>query len=154
MAILRDYQKDCLGAIKARMGDINRQLVALPTGTGKTMIFAHLPEVLGKKKMLVLAHREELLDQAADKIGAANPGLDVQIEQADRYASPAADVVIASVPTIGRKGSARIQNFDPDGFPVIAALRDALNADRAGVGVHHDFGDNHTALMLYVVYSF
>jgi len=42
----------------------------------------------------------------------------------------------------------------PDGFPVIAALRDALNADRAGVGVHHDFGDNHTALMLYVVYSF
>lgn len=118
---LRDYQDQCQQAIKENFEKgINRQLVALPTGTGKTVIFAHLPRTLGVKKTFVLAHREELLDQARDKIQAVNPDLNVEIEQADRHAAPMlADVVVASVATLGRKDNPRLKLFDPDGWPLI-----------------------------------
>ena len=83
---LRDYQRECLGAIKARyLAGVRRQLTCLPTGTGKTVIFAGFPHYFRmKKQMLVLAHRAELLDQARDKIMLANPDLRVEVEQAGR----------------------------------------------------------------------
>ena len=117
---LRDYQIDCQTAIKDSFDKgVNRQLVALPTGTGKTVIFAGLPQTLGVSKAIVLAPREELLDQARDKIQAVNPDLRVEVEQADRHASAWADIVVASVATIGRKDSPRIERFDPASYPLI-----------------------------------
>lgn len=137
---LRDYQVECQNAIKDKyQAGINRQLVALPTGTGKTVIFANLPQVLGIRKMIVLAHREELLDQAKDKIQAANPHLNVEIEQADRHANPMmTDVLIASVATLGRKDSPRIRRFDPDGWPLIIC-------DEA----HHSVAQSYTNIFEY-----
>jgi ATP-dependent helicase IRC3 len=118
---LRDYQNEAQQAVKTNFEKgINRQLLALPTGTGKTVIFAHLPKTLGIQKTFVLAHREELLDQAKDKIQTVNPDLNVEIEQADRHASPfLADVVVASVATIGHKDNPRLKLFDPKGWPLI-----------------------------------
>lgn len=115
---LRGYQSECLEAIRARyQAGIVRQLVCLPTGTGKTVVFARFPRFFRmKKRMLVLAHREELLDQARDKILRANPDLTVDIEQGGRRAQSDSDVVIASVPTLGRKGSGRITQLDPEQF--------------------------------------
>src|SRR3954466_4866103 len=88
------------GAVEA---GLRRLLLQMATGTGKTVLFASLLhrlagwletlEVRGAR-MLVIAHREELLDQAADKIRAQNPGLMIEIEQGDRRASRYADVVI------------------------------------------------------------
>ncbi len=123
MLTLRLYQTECLEAItQAHREGKNRLLVSLPTGTGKTVVFAHLPQVLElHKKMLVLAHREELLEQAAGKILAANPEARVEIEQAERRADPEADVIVASVPSIGREGSQRIARFDPAEFGLIIA---------------------------------
>jgi len=72
-----------------------------------------------KKQMLVLAHRAELLDQACDKLRQANPDLRVEIEQAGRVADPDSHVVVASVPTLGRKGSGRLPHLDPDRFFLI-----------------------------------
>jgi hypothetical protein len=69
--------------------------------------------------MLVLAHREELLNQAFDKIRRANPQLKVEIDQAARNANPDCDVIVASVPTLGRKNSKRIQRLDPERFYLI-----------------------------------
>ena len=69
--------------------------------------------------MLVLAHRQELLDQACDKIRQANHRLCVAVEQAGRSADTDCDVVVASVPTLGRKGSTRLQRLDPDRFFLI-----------------------------------
>jgi ATP-dependent helicase IRC3 len=69
--------------------------------------------------MLVLAHRAELLDQARDKITNANPDLPVEIYQAGRTANPDSRVVVASVPTLGRKMSARLRRLDPDRFFLI-----------------------------------
>src|SRR5438552_469791 len=60
---LRDYQIECLDAIQAAEdSEIRRQLVVLPTGTGKTIIFANLIQVR-PGRALVLAHRDELIQQ-------------------------------------------------------------------------------------------
>ena len=118
---LRDYQGECLSTIKARYLDgVRRQLICLPTGSGKTIIFAEFPRYFQiKKQMLVLAHRAELLDQACDKIRRANPELRVEVEQAGRSAEPDSHVMVASVPTLGRKGSNRLRRLDPDRFFLI-----------------------------------
>jgi superfamily II DNA or RNA helicase len=118
---LRDYQRECLAAILGRYkAGVRRQLVCLPTGTGKTVIFAQFPAFFRmKRRMLVLAHREELLIQARDKLLAINPGLNVDIEQAGRRAADTTDVVVASVPTLGRQASQRLSGLDPDEFSII-----------------------------------
>jgi superfamily II DNA or RNA helicase len=118
---LRDYQRQCLTAIFERyQAGVRRELVCLPTGSGKTVIFAEFPRYFKmKNRMLVLAHRGELLDQARDKIRAANPDLRVEVDQADRTADPDCDVVVASIPTLGRKGSKRLKHLDPDRFFLI-----------------------------------
>lgn len=100
---LRPYQQEALDSIlKAESNGINKQLVVLPTGAGKTVLFAQLP-VARKDSlpMLVLAHRSELLIQAKDKISIINENLSIGIEQAENQAGYS-DVVIASVPTLGR----------------------------------------------------
>ena len=118
---LRDYQKECLEAILERYRTgVRRQLACLPTGSGKTVIFAEFPRYFKmKKQMLVLAHRRELLDQARDKIRQANHRLRVTVDQAGRSADPDCDVVVASVPTLGRRGSTRLQRLDPERFFLI-----------------------------------
>jgi len=68
--------------------------------------------------MLVLAHREELLHQAKEKISWSNPDISIEIEQAENYAAHA-DVVVASVPTLGRDGSERIKRFPTEYFKSI-----------------------------------
>ncbi len=118
---LRDYQQECLHTILAQYrAGVHRQLVSLPTGTGKTVIFAAFPHFFRmKKRMLVLAHREELLDQARDKILRSNPALSVEIEQAGRSAGGQSQVVVASVATLGRKDSARLKRLDPQDFYLV-----------------------------------
>ena len=115
---LRDYQQECLESILAGAdGGGKRLLVGLPTGTGKTVIFSQLPRVL-PGKMLVIAHREELLDQAAEKIGWANPELRVDIEQAGRRASSMSQVVVASIQTLAMS-PARLGALNPETFRTI-----------------------------------
>jgi superfamily II DNA or RNA helicase len=118
---LRDYQSQCLNAIFSRYkAGVRRQLICLPTGTGKTVIFAQFPSYFRmKRRMLVLAHRAELLQQARDKLLAANPAIKVEIEQAGKNASEDSDVVVASVPTLGRRGTKRLTRLNPDQFSII-----------------------------------
>jgi len=118
---LRSYQIECLHRIRARYREgARRVLVSLPTGTGKTVVFAALPAFFKmKKRMLVLAHREELLAQAAAKFAAAAPELTVGIEQGSRRAPDDARVVLASVPTVGREASSRLLRLPPDQFYLI-----------------------------------
>lgn len=108
-----------INTFKAGAGD-NRLLVKKPTGTGKTVWFADLPNVLedwlaqfpeNERRMLVLAHREELLDQAADKIHKQNPKMIITIEQGERRASRYSDVVIASVQTLQARNYKRLRQL-------------------------------------------
>jgi superfamily II DNA or RNA helicase len=71
-----------------------------------------------KKRLLVLAHREELLLQARDKFRSIDPELKAEIEQASAHASSDAKVVIASVPTLARSG-ARLSRFRPEEFSIV-----------------------------------
>ena len=80
--MLRNYQDETLNAVVTALdAGINRQLAALATGTGKTVIFSNLPERLATRlpgQMWVIAHREELIDQAVAKIRHWNPTLIVR----------------------------------------------------------------------------
>ncbi len=95
---LRKYQKEAIqAAIQARREGIKRILICLPTGAGKTVIFSELCR-LAKKKVLVLAHREELLYQARQKIHTMTDGsLEVGIEQGELRAQSSCSVVISSI---------------------------------------------------------
>lgn len=102
---LRDYQQDCVDATLAafRNGKSQRLLNVLPTGAGKTILFAALiARLRDGVRSLVLAHREELLDQAAEKIRYVIPDADIGIVQAGRNQCDA-QIVIASVATIRNK---------------------------------------------------
>jgi superfamily II DNA or RNA helicase len=119
----RSYQREGLDAITtALLAGINRQLLQAPTGTGKTVTFAELLQWPGlaawlqqfpsnERHMLVIAHRKELLDQAAEKIQRANPTLVVTIDQGNRRASLRSDVVVASIQSLAASGFGRLQRL-------------------------------------------
>lgn len=68
---LRPYQQEAREAIFTQWGSgIDKTLLVLPTGCGKTVVFAKVAEDCVRKgsRVLILAHRGELLEQAADKI--------------------------------------------------------------------------------------
>jgi superfamily II DNA or RNA helicase len=121
MLELRPYQSQALQRIKQAYKDGKRRvLVSLPTGTGKTVVFAHFPRFFKmKKRLLVLAHREELLLQARETFLHADPELKVGVEQSDSRAPADARVVIASVPTLGRAAGSRLRQLSPEEFFLI-----------------------------------
>src|SRR5688572_21605484 len=121
MLQLRDYQAEALARVKAAYkGGKRRVLVSLPTGTGKTVVFAHFPSALKmRKRLLVLAHREELLLQAEEKFRSVDPTLKVGIERAEAFVAPDSHVVIASVPTLARSDGTRLSRFNPEDFSII-----------------------------------
>lgn len=110
---LRPYQIECVDAVmKAKAHGRKRVLYVLPTGCGKTQVFCTLAERIlqqDRRPVLVIAHREELLSQAAERVKLMVPGLRVGTERAGQTCPSVAHVVVASVQTIGRKTSNRLQ---------------------------------------------
>jgi superfamily II DNA or RNA helicase len=102
---LRPYQREALAAIHEGYEErkISRPLVVLPTGAGKTVVFAHLARLRAQSgRTLIIAHREELLTQAADKLMRIAPDLMLGVVKAERDDHHFADVIIASIQTIAR----------------------------------------------------
>lgn len=80
---LRPYQSAALLAVReAYRQKHTRALVVMPTGTGKTVLFAEISR-LAKGPVLVIAHRQELVEQAREKISAWCNDV-VAVEMADR----------------------------------------------------------------------
>lgn len=96
---LRPYQTEAIRAIDAGWAEADRQLAVLPTGAGKTIIFSAITRQNLPKRTLILAHREELIEQAAAKLKAST-GIHADIEKAERLASLSSTVVVASVQTL------------------------------------------------------
>ena len=70
----RTYQLEAIEAVNEfRSQGITRQLISLPTGTGKTVIFALLAKAINTKTLIV-AHTEELINQAKEKLEMVWPG--------------------------------------------------------------------------------
>lgn len=86
-------------------------VVCLPTGAGKTVIFSHLAG-LARRQVLVLAHREELLAQAREKLeralAPAGGGAVVAIEQGAQRAPEGARVLVCSIRSLHEERLARV----------------------------------------------
>ena len=117
---MRPYQQAAREAIHAEWNDGRRRtLLVLPTGTGKTIVFAAVTEdqVRSGSRVLVLAHRGELLEQAADKIKRST-GLASVVETAEQTCLDSwCRVVVGSVQSLQRP--ARLEQFPADYFGTI-----------------------------------
>jgi superfamily II DNA or RNA helicase len=100
---LRTYQTEAIQAvIDARARGIRRPLISLPTGTGKSVIFASLPKAMNVNgATVILANRDVLVSQAEAHFKRAAPEAWVDVEKAERRASPFARIVVASVQSLG-----------------------------------------------------
>lgn len=102
---LRDYQADAIMAVRqAWASGVRRPAIVLPTGAGKTVVFAHLAAQMRERgvRTLILAHRDELIEQAAGKVRAVAPDLRVGIVKGPRREVRGRDVVVASVQSLAR----------------------------------------------------
>jgi len=114
---LRPYQQEAKTAVQNEWATGNQKtLLVLPTGTGKTIVFAKVIEdrVRCGERVLVLAHRGELLDQAADKLSQAT-GLKCAVEKAEQTCIGSwYRVVVGSMQSLIR--DKRLQQFPSDYF--------------------------------------
>jgi superfamily II DNA or RNA helicase len=136
---LRDYQQASRESIQNEWEKgVQRTLLVLPTGCGKTIVFSKVIEdrvILGER-VLVLAHRSELLDQAADKLEKST-GLKCATEKAEQTSIGSwYRVVVGSVQTMMREK--RLQQFDKDFF-------DTIIIDEA----HHCISDSYQRVLQY-----
>ena len=113
----RPYQEEAKNEIFKRWNAGDRAtLMVLPTGCGKTIVFAKVAEqcVQNGERVLVLAHRGELLEQARDKIKSAT-SLETALEKAgDTAIESDAPIVVASVQTLAR--DKRLKAYPTDHF--------------------------------------
>lgn len=113
-------------------------MLVLPTGTGKTIVFAKITErcVKNGERVLILAHRAELLEQAADKIKKVT-GLKCAVEKAEESCIGSwYRIVVGSVQTMMRQK--RLNQFDTDYF-------DTIIIDEA----HHCISDSYQKVIDY-----
>jgi superfamily II DNA or RNA helicase len=98
----RPYQVRAIAEIEREWQQVNRTLLVLPTGTGKTIVFSLLARdiVAQGGRVLIIAHRDELIRQAAAKLQAST-GLQAAVEKAEESAEDCMErVIVASVQTL------------------------------------------------------
>lgn len=152
---LRPYQEEAKAAVFSEWENLDRTLLVLPTGCGKTIVFAKVTEdcVRKGKRVLILAHRGELLGQAADKLEKST-GLRCAVEKAEETCLGSwYRVTVGSVQSLQR--DQRLKRFPADYFGAIIideahhclsdsyqkVLRHFLDAKVLGVTATPDRGD-------------
>lgn len=134
---LRTYQEESKVAVFNEWNKgVDKTLLVLPTGTGKTIVFAKVTEdcVREGKRVLILAHRRELLEQASDKIYKAT-GLKCATEKAEESCLGSwFRIVVGSVQTLMRE--TRLKKFSKDYF-------DTIIIDEA----HHCLSDSYQKVL-------
>jgi superfamily II DNA or RNA helicase len=96
MTELRPYQRDAANAAWKGFREFRKQLMVLPTGAGKTVIFAKMSGHSDLQPALILAHRDELISQATDKVADAT-GVEAAVEKADENAHLSSRIVVGSI---------------------------------------------------------
>ena len=141
---LRDYQQKSSDSIYEAWQENNSTLLVLPTGCGKTQVFTDVIQRMAPRRSIVLAHREELIWQARNRIEAMT-GLSVEVEMADMRADGhwlnRPDVVVTTVQTqcAGCDGKGRMSRFKPDDFGLLVvdeahhSTADSYRRDRKSV---------------------
>lgn len=136
---LRPYQIDAQTAVLSQWNEgKKRTLLVLPTGCGKTVVFANIAKnrVEEGQRVLILAHRGELLEQAADKLRKAC-GIESSLEKAESTSIGALTrVTVGSVQTL--MNQKRLDRFPRDYFGTIII-------DEA----HHALSDSYQKVLNY-----
>ncbi|MFI8712010.1 DEAD/DEAH box helicase [Brevibacillus brevis] len=136
---LRPYQQEARDSIQNEWKNgVKKTLLVLPTGCGKTIVFSKVIEdrVRLGERVLVLAHRGELLDQAADKLEKST-GLKCAREKAEQTSVGSwFRVVVGSVQTMMREK--RLEKFERGFF-------DTIIIDEA----HHCISDSYQRVLQY-----
>ncbi|MYZ21268.1 DEAD/DEAH box helicase [Ligilactobacillus salivarius] len=134
---LRPYQETARQKVQEEWEEgKKRTLLVLPTGTGKTIVFSKIIEDQVKKgeRVLVIAHRGELLEQASDKLYKST-GLKTATEKAEQTSLGSFyRVVVGSVQTLQREK--RLNQFPPEYF-------DTIVIDEA----HHAISDGYQRVL-------
>ncbi|NLC39602.1 MAG: DEAD/DEAH box helicase family protein, partial [Clostridiaceae bacterium] len=133
---LYPYQKTSVEKVFESWQTFQKVLLVLPTGCGKTVVFANVAKdiIHGGGRVLVLAHRDELIRQAQDKIRTFT-GINSSIEKAaENSIGDFCRVTIGSVQTM--QGERRLERFAPDHFSHIII-------DEA----HHVFGNSYLRVL-------
>ena len=152
---LRPYQKEAIQAIESGWDEYKKQLLVLPTGCGKTIVFSQVAKDRTEKgRVLILAHRDELIEQARDKYYKLT-GDFTEKEKASESSSDMWPVTVGSVQTLMRES--RLQRFSHDHFKTLIvdeahhSLADSyqkilnhFDADVLGVTATPDRGDKKT----------
>lgn len=123
---MRPYQQDAYDAVlEAQARDVRRPLVVMATGLGKTVLFSHLADRFRQAgRVMVLAHRRELVKQAAEKLEAVTgitPAVEMGDERAESWFDRKPPVVVSSIQTHDSRdyGSRRRDKFDPAEFSLV-----------------------------------
>jgi superfamily II DNA or RNA helicase len=136
MIELRDYQQRASNGTFTSWKEHDQVLGVAPTGGGKTIIFADIADKRqASGPVLILAHRDELIDQAIDKLDQAR-GLIAAKEKAGDVAPLETGIVVASVQTLARRS--RLERFPGDHFQTVIV-------DEA----HHSAANSYTRILDY-----
>ncbi|KAI1116893.1 P-loop containing nucleoside triphosphate hydrolase protein [Nemania sp. NC0429] len=120
---LREYQEECIQSVLTSLQHGHKRIgISLATGSGKTVVFTQLidriqPSSKHATRTLILAHRRELVEQAARHCSNAYPGKTVEIEMGNMHSSGGADITIASIQSL--TSGDRISKFDPRTFKLV-----------------------------------
>ena len=115
---LRPYQNDAVSAIEDSWKEFDKSLLVLPTGTGKTVVFSTVAHDRAQDgKVLIMAHRDELIEQARDKYYQVTGDGTAKEKAADSCIGSLWPVTVGSVQTLAREK--RLEKFPPDYFSTI-----------------------------------
>ncbi|KAK5729240.1 putative ATP-dependent helicase IRC3 [Elasticomyces elasticus] len=120
---LRPYQEEVIQSVLDYLGRGEKRLgVSLATGGGKTVVFSHLIDRIeaptaSAARTLIVAHKQELVDQAVEHCRRLYPHRIIEVEMAGQHASGSAEITVASVATLNSKN--RLQKFDASTFKLL-----------------------------------
>ena len=104
--LLRQYQEVAVNAASDALDKYNNTLVVAPTGAGKTIMLSALvgKRQIKDKNVLVLQHRDELVNQNISKFKKVNPNINTSVVNAtDKNWD--GDSVFAMVQTLSRSNN-------------------------------------------------
>ena len=135
---LRYYQKEAVEAIEKEWADGHKKtLLVIPTGGGKTVVFSEVARrESARGRVLILAHRDELIRQAADKLYKST-GLFCGIEKGMESSGNMFDICVGSVQTLCRPN--RLERF-PKGYFDTIIINEA----------HHCLADSYKRILEYL----